>query len=88
MKYEHLLHERQCQLMLHIVHLYPKCTERMQHSLAAELIQYNNRAPLAEEISNVETWSLVDTWPLQYDGRENFSSAFARKGDGESEVEK
>jgi len=29
MKYEHLLHKRQCWLMLHIVHLYPKCTERM-----------------------------------------------------------
>jgi len=74
MKYEHLLHKTQCCLMMHIVHLYPKCTERMLHSLATELIQYNNTAAPAEEISIAETWSLVDIWPLWYNGRENVSS--------------
>jgi len=73
--------------MLRIVHLYRKCTERTQHSQAAELIQYNTAAA-AEEISMAETWSLVDIWPVWYNGRENFSSALAKKRGGENETER
>jgi hypothetical protein len=64
--------------MLHIVHLFTKCTERTLHSLAAKSIQHNNTAAPAEEISIAETWSLVDIWPLWYNGHENVSSTLAK----------